>query len=942
METPDALAWQFVPHKEGSVVAKQHQRVGGTGHSGRLSESFLLECTSAGIGAHVEMPLPEARVLPDLRAQLWVRASRNGHRLAVSVVLPHQINPETRDVVRFAIFGDSYTRQGHWQQLSVTGFQQQIRDKLIWLRARYGISEVDAREPYVEKIALVMQLDPGLVELAVDDVALQPLVPAGDRVLQLAGSHQGSGPAGPVEFRLDRLLVEGRPFFPRIIPYHGESAESLQRAGVNVAWVPDYSDTSLLQKLRAVGVWSTATPPRSVSSQGDVLGAREAALVPFRPETQAILFWNLGTGIPGSALTQVENWGEQIRNADRDLHRPLMADVVGSERSFSRSVPMLGFSREVLNSSFSYVDLRDWLLDRRKLARPGRCLRTWVQTEGPIRYQPSDGGVSMTASAPLPVEPEQIRLQTYTVLAAGSRGIGFWATEPLEEEGPGRRERELVLRQLNLELQLLEPWLATGTLIGQAPVTIVAQHAGVDTTSAADILAGKRRTPTPATARGSQQQNTAGQQPQREMQAAVIRTDDGLLLLPIWFQEDAQFVPGSMTASNVQVVVPGVEESASAWEVTTTDVRSLARERVTGGMRITIPKFQMTSAVVLTSDRRKIEELRKSVERIASSSARTEMDLADEKLKRVRLVDAQLTALGVPQRSASRNLMNAEVQIQRAEQAFLDGDNHLARQLAGDASQLLRIVQRTHWRYAVRSLSSPVSSPYSVSFQSLPAHWELIQRLGRIPPSANTNMIPEGDFENVQPMISRGWQHVQSTQPGIRAVAELHPTSHSGQYSLRLAAGPQTGQDVPRILEDSPVAVTTAHIPVAAGQIVHLSGWVRIRRPLLATHDGIKIYDSLLGESAAIRMRETRDWQQFELIREVSETGECSLTFELAALGEVLLDDLQIQVFQPPGRPGGTPTAKSSAEPDKPTSATGGTLDFLQRIPGLGVPLRRE
>src|SRR5204863_6243510 len=127
---------------------------------------------------------------------------------------------------------------------------------------------------------------------------------------------------------------------------------------------------------------------------------------------------------------------------------------------------------------------------------------TWVQTHLPdwfttlVYDRKSDaGGNPMTAgdyTEPIGPQPEQIRLLTYTALAAGCQGIGFWSDRFLADSHQGR-DRLLSLALLNQELQLLEPLL----------VSAVESPTWIDTS-------------------------------QPEVKAAVMRTEKGLLVMPIW------------------------------------------------------------------------------------------------------------------------------------------------------------------------------------------------------------------------------------------------------------------------------------------------------------------------------------------------------------------------------------------------------------------------
>src|SRR4029077_5580903 len=107
-------------------------------------------------------------------------------------------------------------------------------------------------------------------------------------------------------------------------------------------------------------------------------------LAPFGPETAPILFWYMGTQIQPESRREMAIWLEQVRNADRGFKRPLMGDVAGLERTYSRQLSMLGLHRAAVHTAFSPRNYRDWLIERRNLAQPGSFLWTWVQTEAPL------------------------------------------------------------------------------------------------------------------------------------------------------------------------------------------------------------------------------------------------------------------------------------------------------------------------------------------------------------------------------------------------------------------------------------------------------------------------------------------------------------------------------------------------------------------------------
>ncbi len=896
-----------------------HQRHVSILVDGRSSEHIGLDSTHPGAIVQFEHPLRPARVIDELELTLWVRCNRPGSMLWLRAVLPRQTDPTTGRPAEIFFEGGQYQGPADkWEQLRCATTEKQKNAALALLRSRLRQPQIDTRDMYVDRAVVTTQFDPGRVEFFLDELRFGPIVdPSSAAIVTPEG--EGSRKKPSIERRLNQLYVDGRPFFPRITPHHGEALDDIKQAGINVTWIRDYADKRLIGEIRQRGMWAAATPPRPLSPEGDVLQANNAGIVPFSPDTAGILFWNLGTRMPGSSHDFLSSWSNQVRSADRDFQRPIIVDVKGNEKVISREIPMLSMSRHALNTSFSLRQQREWLIQRRPV--PGSFPWTWIQTE------PVPGNTEWRNKArriPVVVEPEQIFQQAYVSLAAGCRGIGFWKTTPLNSEATGADERQLAMTLLNLELDLLEPWLATS--IG-SPWQIPFEPANQKDKGNNLLLGRRERT-----------QRPKGSPTGDQFEAAVIRSDNILMLLPIWYEDSSQFVPSPMLTEPMQIVVP-FHETASAWEVTTTGIRSLPLERAPGGWRITLDRFDYTTAILLTADPQVKPALERRIAASAEKSARAWIDLATAKHRRVRRVHAELKDLGVDARNGSEVLAAADRSLAAAEQAFQRQAFNDARQHSGETLKFLRFLQHRHWWFAVQKLSSPVSSPYTVCFQTLPDHWRMIRRLGRSRSKMDDNLLRSGDFEDVDTMLVEKWKNKQSNINGVRTGAELTQSSRDGKYVLRLWAAAVPGNPLAGGLPDSPVTYTTPPLPVRSGQIVHVSGWVQVVAPITGNLDGAMLYDSLIGPIGALRWNEPAGWQRFELIREVHETGDFSIKMVLTGLGDVRFDDLRVVPHNPQGA---TEFAgHSSQAPDDESSGRGGPLKFLERLPKLR-PLQRR
>ena len=117
--------------------------------------------------------------------------------------------------------------------------------------------------------------------------------------------------------------------------------------------------------------------------------------------------------------------------------------------------------------------------------------------------------------------------------------------------------------------------------------------------------------------------------------------------------------------------------------------------------------------------------------------------------------------------------------------------------------------------------------------------------------------------------------------------------------SLRLIAIPNTGIDAPEIFAKPPVSVSSPAMQFHTGQILHVSGWIKVIAPPTRSLEGITVHDNIDEGGAgwmlnALRFTEKCGWQRFQVLREVRADGPYNLTLTLHGMGEVLFDDLQV------------------------------------------------
>ncbi|WP_437205571.1 hypothetical protein [Planctomicrobium sp. SH664] len=859
-------------------LLKLHQLHDDAPHSGTKSELLIFESPLQVQEQRLMIPVPNALVFDELVASLWVRSNRAGVRLGVRIRFPHQAHPETGIPLAVDLFGDSCAPSAHWQRLTCPVTDDRVRHRLIRARAQLassGMNLLDERELYVDQLILSFQLPTGGSILQLDDLQFGPVVTPKNLVVEMTPRENVVPPALTISD--DRLRKRGEPFFGLFTVYHGESLEDVRKTGVNMLWIPDYEDQALLTALRDIDIGAIAQPPMPGL---EAVGLGRAALPTFSDSTAQVWAWMLGIDIPSEHRAYITALADQIRDADRKFRRPILADVSGSEREFHRRIDLMGCSRFGIHTALSTSEHFEQLRGRRDLSLPGKPMFTFVQTEASDALLDQRGPHD---SIPV-VEPEQILHQGYAAIAAGYKGIGFWKRIPLDTDLPGLKERTYAIQIFSWHCRLLEPWLASASVVDSIPV-----DTGGD-------LRDKTARSIPLTSRWdpkvdpvSHAEIAPGQN--SHVRATILRTDFGLMILPLWNEPGSQYVPGPQVAKDARILVRGIGDIAQAWEVTPTSVgqSNLAISRVAGGTELHLRNFDQSSIIVITSRPSDADVLQRRVRMFRKEAAEAYVRLAELKLARVADVHRELQGLApaLPQADQWLRLATSDTELARQELARENPNE--ARIASQRAMQNLRSLQRAHWETATGSATSMVSSLAAVSFQTLPDHYRLLNEIGTAR-QISPNLLASGGFENEQDLRDSWKDHSPESRYASLLLTEGGP---EGKMHLTMMVKP----NAPR---GTPAALVGPEIPVKAGQIVLITGEFSLPRDLSGIENDFNIYETLVGRTGALRYEErTNGWQAFRLIRPVTSDGVLRVRFELNGPGVVHLDDVRIRVVSP-------------------------------------------
>lgn len=864
-----------------------HRLTDQTSHSGQYSEHIQLTAEK-GSFIYYQYPTSRAPIGEELSASVWIKSNRPGAQLLARVVLPHERDPKSLDDrLTTLLRGEQYQLVGRWQRLELRRPVKLATEQQQLMRAELK-RDVDFTDAYIDRFVLNVYGGPGATEVWIDDLEVGPVldresprIPERDTARPEApGTPAPAAPARPptarpavVELNQEQLLINGRRFLMLGIRHSDTPLKALRDAGFNTIWLDYLTPPARVEEAVNLGFWVVAALPVTsndprLSSPGS-LGHE----VTHFPAGDALLFCDLGSGLTQEQKDSVARSAQVIRAADPQ--RLLGGDIWDGFRPYSRAFDLVGVHRWPLMTTLELSQYRDWLNQRRLLARPGTFMWTWVQTHLPDWYTNLvyERAGSAGFSEPIGPQPEQIRLLSYTALAAGCRGLGFWSDRFLADSHQGR-DRLLALALLNQELQMLEPMLLTA----ETPRWI-------DTH-------------------------------QPEVKAAVLRNDHGILVLPIWMGRGAQFVPGQSAAAKLKIVVPEVPAGAQAWLVSPADVRSLQTERVVGGTLVTVPEFGLTAAIVFTADNSPkglLVHLQDQARRTRKLAAQWNHDLAQAELGKVTRVEEELEQMGHTLPDGKALLDNARARLRTCEESWDNGAYREAHAEAERVMRPLRIMMRAQWEQALRGLTTPVASPYALSFFTLPRHWRFMQQVLSSTPAAN--VLPDGDFESAPDRAPEAWTAQQVTLDDVEMGAQrVSDDAKEGSQCLMLQIKPRQLVNAdgkaalpPAALERTFLAINSPAVRLQPGTLVRISGWVRVPEPIAASADGALFYDNAGGEPLAVRLRNKLEWTKIVVYRQVPVSGTLNVTLALTGLGKVYFDDLRMEPLLPAAAPGSEP-----------------------------------
>ena len=871
------------------------QRIGNIDTTGHSCETIVLQTDRTTLG-RILFSIPESAIIDEFLATIRLRCDQPSVRLACQIKLPSVQGPDGQ-AVRIFLSGSPSTTSSRWQSLTVGNIPSVLRSQLPALRAQYG-PQISLDGATISGLAVEIPLGIGRCNVSIDTVSVTGLITAAQpkktatsppsmllqQNIQSITKATTTENAGLVRGVLE---VDGKPFFPRAIEHRGEPFIKLAQLGFNCVQLYEPASTTLLAEAEQAGVWIICPPP----TLPDVDLTEPEKLPTFSDKWNRVLLWDMGRSLSSEDIPNLAEQVRRLRICDRREGRPIIASADSGLREISRHIDMLVAHRAVLGTSLELANYLTWLQQRPRLARPGTPLLATLATEIDSRTASQAALLSGTGSNGLPVDEESLLGAAFTAIAAGSHGILFSSNRSLSGTDPETVTRAAAVQAVNLELETISAWGASGRFTADAETSDPEVRAMVIEASRSRIV-------------------------------LIWRSVQGGQIMARHYRGD---IPRQEQPLNI--LIPGVPEAHRPWEITHSTLRPLQHRRVTGGVSMTLDNFHAAAVILISNDPAATAHIQELVRRNAPTAALLARAQAADAIARTSRLAAELPPKALGHFPVTEMIIEAQQEAQYAEAMIAQDPTNAVKKLERSRA-IAGQLERLFWERGVTATGSMVASPLTTSPATLSDHWRMIDALQTT--KVGGNLLEGGHMEEINTLSSTGWRHFVRPTDQVKGSVELSGQSPAdGQRSLRIFATAIDSEEAPVVIETPPIWITTPPIYAAAGTLLEIVAQVRVPNPIEGSVDGLLVFDSYGGPALAERVNKTESWRRLVLYRIVPPAQESSdessieppppltVTFALTGLGEAQIDSVSIKPLSR-GNSGPSVTQITSGNPNFP------------------------
>lgn len=700
--------------------------------------------------------------------------------------------------------------------------------------------------------------------------------PANPEIVPSSGLNPSSVQSfQPKEYniRLNRSIVtiNGTPILVRAIRHRGESLEYLASLGFNTIWLEAPPTRQMEVEAALLNLWFICPPPVDLSnpdinpSQAVQTSRLNGCLV------NRVLAWDLGKvptildvkpgpdGKPGNPTDLARSQTNLLNQIPNSLlpHRPNLVIPNKDFPTYSSVYDILMLDRNPLNSTMGFVSYGLWFREILNLVPPGQSIFVKVPTEFDPLLQAQWKQMAARLGSSSGLEPfpkaiplEQLRLLTYNVVMAGTRGILFESSSRLDSKDRETVFRARSLELVNREILVLEQWISQG----EKYTTLPSNH--------------------------------------KDVAGSLLATSHVRILFPMVLEPDAQYVSGAGANRQVSFLVRGLPETYQCWQYSLNGLSPLVNRREAGGVAVNLEELPLVSTIVMTQNSIIINSISQRIVRFAPRLAELMKELATMRLE------------NWLQQHGARKLGDRDEMYYRRAKLFLDGAEKAfaAREyadaftLAQRATRPIAYLEQQVWHEKTAQFPTPNFLPAAVTYRTLPILDPWLRMTSGL--NRGRNVLPGGEFDDLRQVPATGWRQLQSwnAYDGITPRADIaEEAAHSGPCGLKLEVTMKDKNTAPVMFDSPPVVIRGPAVQIGpVGTVYQVELWLNIPVPLKNTVEGLKITDSNSGEVLAERRMKTNGWQKITFQRVVTDANPVFMTIALTGYGTVYVDDVKI------------------------------------------------
>ncbi len=840
--------WQLGPANTTFQVLS-HQRVRSPVHSGSWSESIRI-FGHGGSYVYATSDIGRAQVIDELALSVWLRSNHPGLQLAARVVLPRTQDLKTGKPMTLRVYGEQYQNVGRWQQISLDNISQRVMRQARIMRSGDG-KKVDHREAYIDRILINVYGGPGVTDVWVDDLEIEGFV--GDRIDPVAtarGQTDRKKQTRPsqgslVELRDSQLTLAGKPFFPLIVQYQGEPFAYLKSKGFNTIWLPQPPTADQILEAKKNNLWLLCPPLRSESSNATEATTGRSL------ETDRVLAWYDGSDsskqktkdIAGRPVDRFHKWKPTVGHADQK------GPLAPFDITLLKKCP--------IGTSLEMEDYAAWLethVDNRSKRKVYWNTVKTQRSRSPGEITPTEKLKSEPTSPPRgDLSYTELRCLVMESLIAGVRGLVFLSDSPLNGTAPEAKRRAVSLELINLELNLIHPLLAANQI--KTPVRC---HPN-------------------------------------SVVATAIQIDHVHLILPTIRAGGSQYVGIPAPKQPVTFVIPGIPDTVRAFALSPLGLTTASQQRIAGGTRITLPRLDPMTLLLLSTDRTTIRRTARQLAAVQNRARALFSEIVLAELESLTKINRQLRPL-VQTSAVAHHIAQAKDLKRQASEARRAKDYRHAYQLDCRAFGRIGTAQRRLWKDAVELFGPPTRLASLTSFETLPAayNWPQVAAHARL----GENLLPSGKMELPQELLSAPWQTLLSEgQKGTNHATISETQPHGGRGCMQIhARGPSENS---ALSGNRLLTVQSPQIPIVVGHFYEIRLWVRAEGLDRESENQLLFYDSIGGPDLATRRKNTSTWEPVTVYRQAAKNEPLKIFISLQGSGDVWVDDITVRKLSP-------------------------------------------